>query len=87
MSFAPGVISTPALEANVPREQIAIYERNHLTPRLGRPEDIAAAVVFLVSDAAGFVTGQTLCVDGGLLAHHPTFSEFGQLAAAQARRG
>ena len=85
-SIAPGVISTPALEANVSREQIAIYERNHLTPRLGRPEDIAAAVVFLVSDAAGFVTGQTLCVDGGLLAHHPTYAEFGVLAAAQARR-
>jgi NAD(P)-dependent dehydrogenase (short-subunit alcohol dehydrogenase family) len=74
-SIAPGVIATPALEANVPPEQVAIYERSHLTPRLGRPEDVAAAVVFLASDAAAFVTGQTLCVDGGLLAHHPTFAE------------
>jgi NAD(P)-dependent dehydrogenase (short-subunit alcohol dehydrogenase family) len=74
-SIAPGVIATPALEANVPREAIAVYERSHLTPRLGRPEDVAAAVVFLASDAAAFITGQTLCVDGGLLAHHPTVAE------------
>ena len=75
-SIAPGVIATPALAANVPPEMIAIYERSHLTPRLGRPEDIAAAVAFLVSDDAAFITGQTLCVDGGLLAHHPAFGEF-----------
>jgi 2-hydroxycyclohexanecarboxyl-CoA dehydrogenase len=33
--------------------------------RVGRPEDVAGAVVFLASDAAGFVTGQTLSVSGG----------------------
>ncbi len=79
-SIAPGVIETPALAANVPPEQIAIFEGNHLTPRLGRPEDIAAAAVFLASDDAAFITGQVLCVDGGLLAHHPTFAEFRRLA-------
>jgi len=71
-AIAPGVIATPALAANVPPAQIALYERSHLTPRLGRPEDVAAAVVFLASDDGAFVTGQTLRVDGGLLAHHPT---------------
>lgn len=74
-AIAPGVIATPALTANVPAEQIAIYERSHLTPRLGRPEDVAAAVVFLASDDGAFITGQTLSVDGGLLVHHPTFAE------------
>jgi 2-hydroxycyclohexanecarboxyl-CoA dehydrogenase len=34
--------------------------------RLGEPEDIAAAVAFLASDRAGYVTGQTLSVSGGL---------------------
>ena len=79
-SIAPGVIATPALAANVSPEMIAIYERSHLTPRLGRPEDIAAAVAFLASDDAAFITGQTLQVDGGLLAHHPAFGEFLRLA-------
>lgn len=75
-AIAPGVIETPALAANLPVEQLAVFERSHLTPRLGRPADIAAAVVFLASDDAAFITGQTIAVDGGLLAHHPTFGEF-----------
>jgi NAD(P)-dependent dehydrogenase (short-subunit alcohol dehydrogenase family) len=79
-SIAPGVIATPALAANVPQAQIDVYERNHLTPRLGKPEDIAKAVVFLASDDASFITGQTISVDGGLLAHHPAFSDFLRLA-------
>ena len=37
--------------------------------RLGTPEDVAAAVVFLASPAAGYITGQTLLVDGGMSAH------------------
>ncbi|MAG31343.1 MAG: short-chain dehydrogenase [Deltaproteobacteria bacterium] len=81
-AIAPGVISTPALEANVPPEQIAVYSGNTLTPRLGRPEDVAAAAVFLASDAAAFITGQILSVDGGLLAHHPAMSEIRALAGA-----
>ena len=76
-AIAPGVIATPALAANVSPEQIAIYEGSTLTPRLGKPEDIANAVVFLASEAGAFITGQILSVDGGLLSHHPTFSEFG----------
>lgn len=71
-SIAPGVIATPALEANIPAEALEAYLGSTLTPRLGRPEDIASAVVFLASDEASFITGQVLSVDGGALAHHPT---------------
>lgn len=35
--------------------------------RLGAPEDVAAAVLFLASDSANYITGQTLCVDGGMV--------------------
>ena len=78
-AIAPGVIATPALETNVPAEQIALYEQSHLTPRLGRPEDIAGMVAFLASDDGAFVTGQVISVDGGMLAHHPTYAQFSQL--------
>lgn len=44
------------------RERIA---RNYPLRRIGRPEDVANAVVFLASDAASFITGQTLSVSGG----------------------
>jgi 3-oxoacyl-[acyl-carrier protein] reductase len=42
-------------------------ERRIPVGRLGRPEEVAAAVRFLVSDEAAFITGQTLNVNGGLL--------------------
>jgi len=50
--------------------------RHVLTPRLGRPEDIAALVVFLASDEAAFITAQNVCADGGMLAHQPYLADF-----------
>jgi NAD(P)-dependent dehydrogenase (short-subunit alcohol dehydrogenase family) len=80
-ALAPGLIVTPATApsyASGPFGEMML--RHHLTPRLGKPSDIAAAVVFLASDEAAFITGQTLCIDGGLLAHAPYHAD---MAAAK----
>lgn len=63
--IAPGFIETD-MTANLPQEvKDRVLEAMALR-RLGTPEDIAEAVAYVSSDAAGFLTGQVLCVDGGL---------------------
>ena len=64
-AIAPGYIETALTDALPEPAREAILASTPLG-RLGRPEDVAAAVRFLVSDAAGFVTGDVLAVDGGL---------------------
>ena len=73
-AIAPGVVKTPALTANVPPDELALYERNHLTPDMGEPQHIADVVAFLLSDEAAFITGQVVNVDGGLTCHTPLYS-------------
>ncbi len=66
-AVAPGAILTEAL-AFIADDDATRGGIESLTPlrRLGRPEDIAAAVLYLASDASSYVTGQVLAVDGGL---------------------
>lgn len=73
-AVAPGLVQTPAMVANASPEEIELYTRNHLTPFIGEPEDLAAAVAFLLSDEARFITGQRLNVDGGFTSHSPLYS-------------
>lgn len=65
-AIAPGAFPTDAekIHPDLPAYEKRIYEHQALQRR-GAPEDIANALMFLASDAAGFVTGQTLNVDGG----------------------
>lgn len=73
-AIAPGIVMTAAVEAAVPPERLSALQAAHLTPTMGRPEDIAAAVVFLASDEAAFITGQVIAVDGGLIGHTAALS-------------
>jgi 2-hydroxycyclohexanecarboxyl-CoA dehydrogenase len=64
----PGFIDTPMLRAAEERGYLGDIEKNIAqTPvrRMGKPEDIAAACAFLVSEEAGYITGQILGVNGG----------------------
>jgi NAD(P)-dependent dehydrogenase (short-subunit alcohol dehydrogenase family) len=74
-AVSPGVVATPSLAANVPADQIEMFERSTVTPTLGKPDDIAGVVVFLLSDEARFITGQVINVDGGMRMHTPLFGE------------
>jgi NAD(P)-dependent dehydrogenase (short-subunit alcohol dehydrogenase family) len=64
-AVAPGLtLSPPGL--GLPAEITDMYLRHNMVPRLGQPDDIAAAVAFLASDAARYVSGEVITIDGGL---------------------
>ncbi len=68
-SISPGAILTPMNEKRAKEEGPDYYERNnamHALKRMGTPQEVATAAVFLASDEAGFVTGEDIKVDGGL---------------------
>jgi len=62
--IAPGLIRTDMSNAMDP-DLLSRMEEEAFVKRLGVPEDISAAVLFLLSDDAGFISGQTFVVDGG----------------------
>ena len=64
-AVAPGFIATPMTDVLNDKQKEAILGRVP-AGKLGTPEDIAAAVLYLASDEAGYVTGQTLHINGGM---------------------
>ncbi len=65
-AIAPGLIATDLTNALSEDIQKSIHQRIPLQ-RVGTPEDIASAVAFLASSEASYITGQVLCVDGGMV--------------------
>ena len=66
-SISPGYIRTPILDV-LDEASLEGLKQLHAMKRLGRPEEVAAATVFLLSDEASFITGTDLLVDGGFTA-------------------
>ena len=69
----PGAIHTPMLESFLamapdPEEALAMFGSAHPMNRVGQPDEVANAVLFLASDEASYITGASLPVDGGFLA-------------------
>jgi NAD(P)-dependent dehydrogenase (short-subunit alcohol dehydrogenase family) len=66
-AVAPGYLMTDVLKAGLHNKSIDVEAMTRWVPqgRIGEPEEAAAAVRFLASDAASFVTGSTLVIDGG----------------------
>ncbi|HYU86559.1 MAG TPA: SDR family oxidoreductase [Kribbellaceae bacterium] len=83
-ALAPGPILTEQLERAGEEAQARAAGALPIQ-RLGRPEEVAAAAVWLCSDASSFVTGSTLPIDGGMLAGMAPFSKTAPPARADFR--
>lgn len=66
-AISPGVISTPMVD-DIPTPLLEDIQSKHPIGRLGKPEEIANAVIWLCSDKASFVTGHNMVIDGGYTA-------------------
>lgn len=66
-SICPGMVDTPLIHrGTVSEEQLAADQQRYPLGRYGRPEDIAHAAIYLLSEASSWLTGQSLVIDGGV---------------------
>ncbi|PKK96163.1 MAG: beta-ketoacyl-ACP reductase, partial [Tenericutes bacterium HGW-Tenericutes-3] len=64
-AIAPGYTMTDMLKS-VPQDLLDEFAKLTMLKRLGQPEEIASVALFLASEDASYITGQTICVDGGM---------------------
>lgn len=65
--ICPGMVETPLIKPNaITQEQLDIDKEKYLLKRYGKPEDVAYCAIYLLSDAASWVTGQSIIIDGGI---------------------
>jgi 3-oxoacyl-[acyl-carrier protein] reductase len=65
-AVAPGLIESEVV-SRMPKEKVDTIIKSSSLGRIGKPEDVAQAVLFLSSDRSSYITGQTIIVDGGIL--------------------
>ncbi len=75
-TVATGLVITETAEANVSGPKMDAYRRHRLVPEPGRPDDVATMIVYLASDHARYITGQTIAMDGGTSSvHQPWYAD------------
>ncbi len=68
-AIVPGLVLTEPVRAQIPAAMLESYSSRLLTPFVGEPQDVADLVAFLVSSEARYITGQSICIDGGMSVH------------------
>ena len=63
----PGTVETPFISNTISEDDVAKDKELYALKRYGKPEDVAYGIIYMLSDAAAWITGTSLVIDGGRL--------------------